>query len=61
LKVDISSAFYNEMRDFEDAVQSSCAKRINADYIITHNIKDFKKSVTPAILPEDALKLFNKF
>ena len=37
---------YKEMLwdDFEDDVQAATAKRIHADYIITRNVKDFKKS-----------------
>jgi hypothetical protein len=45
------------MKDFEDAVQSSCARRVKADYIITRNVKDFEKSPVPAILPSEALEL----
>jgi len=55
LKSDISSAFLSDINDFEDAVQSSCAERIKAEYIITHNLKDFDKSSIPAILPSEAL------
>jgi predicted nucleic acid-binding protein len=57
LKSDISSAFLSEMKDFEDAVQSSCAVRIKADYIITHNLTDFVKSTIAAIPPCKALEL----
>jgi predicted nucleic acid-binding protein len=57
LKSDISSAFKSEMKDFEDAVQSSCAERIKADYIVTHNLKDFEKSTVAAISPSKALKV----
>ena len=57
LKSDINSAFASEMEDYEDAVQSSCAKRMNADYIITRNLKDFKQSRVTAIYPSDALKI----
>ena len=55
LKNDISSAFLSDINDFEDAVQSSCAERIKAEYIVTHNLKDFDKSSIPAILPSEAL------
>lgn len=41
--------------DFEDCLQSSCAKSIGADYIITRNMKDFINSEIPAILPKDFL------
>lgn len=30
--------------DFEDAVQVACAMKVNADWIVSRNIKDFKKS-----------------
>ena len=57
LKSDISSAFLSNVTDFEDAVQSSCAERIKADYIVTHNIKDFGESSVPAISPSKAQEL----
>jgi len=57
LKSDITSAFLSNIKDFEDAVQSCCAQRIKADYIVTHNLKDFKDSVVPAISPDKALEL----
>jgi predicted nucleic acid-binding protein len=59
LKSDITSAFSSEMKDYEDAVQSSCAERMKADYIVTRNINDFKKSVVPAILPSAALSIIS--
>ena len=40
-------------RDFEDAVQSETASRINADYIITRNAKDFDVNRVRAITPEE--------
>lgn len=42
--------------DLEDCLQSDCAKRIKADYIITRNMKDFEHAEVSAILPEDFLK-----
>ena len=45
--------------DYEDALQSVCAKRINADYIVTRNTKDFKNSPIKAITPEEILKIIN--
>jgi hypothetical protein len=30
--------------DFEDAVQTACAMKVNADWIVTRNARDFKKS-----------------
>lgn len=43
--------------DLEDCLQSDCAEKVKADYIITRNIKDFEISEVPAILPEDFLKV----
>jgi len=57
LKSDILAAFLSGMKDFEDAVQVSCAGRIKADYIVTRNAKDFKDSPIPAVLPNDAMML----
>jgi predicted nucleic acid-binding protein len=55
-RADIRNAFSCEMRDFEDAAQAMCAKRIGADYIVTRNVKDFAASPVRAILPSDMLK-----
>ena len=41
--------------DYEDAVQICQAKRINADFIITRNIKDFKNSDVLALTPTEFL------
>ena len=59
LKGDITAAFLSEMRDFEDAVQSACALRIGADYIVTRNLKDFESSPVPAISPENMLDILS--
>lgn len=50
-----------QWNDFEDAVQCVTAKRLNADYIITRNVKDFKESDIIAITPTNMLKLINDF
>ena len=42
--------------DYEDAIQSACAARVRADYIVTRNGKDFADSPVPAISPADLLK-----
>ena len=56
-KDDIILAFLSTMRDYEDAVQASCAIRTNADYIVTRNLKDFEDSPIRAISPKEALAL----
>ncbi len=42
--------------DYEDAIQSVCAARVRADYIVTRNGKDFANSIVPAIAPIDLLE-----
>lgn len=41
--------------DYEDAIQSICAARTRADYIVTRNEKDFVNSSVPAIGPVNLL------
>ena len=44
------------MRDFEDALQVSAALAWGADFIVTRNLKDFKKSPIHAISPGEAVR-----
>jgi len=60
-KNDIIAGFNSEMKDYEDAVQVSCAERMKADYIVTRNVKDFEKSPVPAILPGTAINIINGY
>ena len=41
-----------DFTDFEDAVQFAAAKQINADFIITRNIKHYRKSDIPVLTPD---------
>ena len=41
---DLHQALALGFPDFEDAVQAACAVKVNADWIVTRNLKDFKKS-----------------
>jgi hypothetical protein len=41
------------MRDIEDAMQASAALAFNADYVISRNIKHFRRSPVPAITPKE--------
>lgn len=50
---DMEKAAELPMDDFEDALQSVCAARVRADYIVTRNLKDFTNSKVPAIMPGD--------
>lgn len=45
-------AIESDFADFEDAVQFAAAKRVNVDFIITRNIKDYKKSDIPVTSPD---------
>ena len=44
--------------DFEDALQSACAKHFDADFIVTRNVKDYKLSPITAISPADFIGKF---
>ena len=55
---DLRFGFSGIMPDFEDALQSYCAKRHHIDYIITRNVKDFKLSTVKAIEPANFLSLY---
>ncbi len=43
--------------DFEDCLQSKCAKEADADFIITCNGKDFLHSEVKALSPNQFLNL----
>jgi hypothetical protein len=44
--------------DFEDALQSVCAVKFEADFIITRNLKDYKLSPIKAMSPVDFAERF---
>ncbi len=46
--------------DFEDSMQNHAACSVNADYIVTRNLKDFADSGIPAISPENFVLSFLK-
>ena len=53
---DIRAAAALRADDFEDALQMCQAERINADHIITRNIRDFKSSKVSALKPSELLE-----
>jgi predicted nucleic acid-binding protein len=55
----LNKALSSEIDDFEDAVIEVSAIDRNAGYIITRNIKDFKKSIVPAKTPEELVLMIN--
>lgn len=50
---DLFKAAEMKWADFEDAVQSAIAERVQADYIITRNVRDFIKSKVMAFAPSE--------
>lgn len=52
---DMTKAAEMAWNDFEDAVQSATAERIQADFIITRNVRDFKQSKVVAFTPSEFL------
>ncbi len=42
--------------DFEDALQAAAAQSAAVDFIVTRNVKDFRRSPIPALSPETFLK-----
>ena len=55
----LNKALNSQIDDFEDAVIEVSAIDRNVDYIITRNIKDFKKSSIPAKTPEEFILIVN--
>lgn len=52
-ETDLMKAAELDFADYEDALQSICAARLRANFIVTRNIKDFKNSPVPAIKPSE--------
>lgn len=55
---DCLNAVNSDMSDYEDAVMSETAARNGVDYIVTRNIKDYKKSKVKVLNPKDFLNLW---
>lgn len=53
---DLRKAADMKSADYEDAVQMCCAARINADFIVTRNVRDFVSSPIPAVKPSELLE-----
>ncbi|MGN0642266.1 MAG: type II toxin-antitoxin system VapC family toxin [Huintestinicola sp.] len=52
---DLRKAADMKTADFEDAVQMCSAERVNADFIVTRNVRDFVSSPVPAVKPSELL------
>ena len=53
----ISAIDNEEFSDFEDCLQEECAVEAVADYIVTRNPDDFKKSRVKVIASDEFMKL----
>ena len=53
---DLLYAVSLDMPDFEDAMQVASAVACKADWIVTRNTRDYRKSPVKAILPQDLMK-----
>jgi predicted nucleic acid-binding protein len=59
-KTDVTNALKSDIKDFEDAIQYSCAQTVHGlTAIITRNTKDFKKAGLAILTPEIYLKTRN--
>ena len=56
----IYQALAMEWDDFEDAVQASCAARVEADYLLTRGQTDFHGSHVPVLSPAVFVALHGK-
>ena len=56
----IGKAIMAKMPDFEDAIQFFSALSIDADCIITRNVKDFPADILPVFTPEAFLTQFKE-
>lgn len=56
----ISAIENEEFTDFEDCLQEECAVEAMADYIVTRNPDDFKKSRIKTIEPRKFVELLSK-
>ena len=52
---DMEKAADLQWEDYEDAVQCVTAERNHVDYIITRNVRDYKRSQIPALTPAEYL------
>ena len=52
---DLEKAAEKKGSDYEDAVQCVSAERVDADYIITRNVRDYRESPVPALTPSEYL------
>ena len=56
----IKQSFKTDFKDYEDAIQYYCALSIpTIEFIVTRNVKDYKKSMLSVLTPTEALALLS--
>lgn len=48
-----------DFKDFEDCLQDLCAIEVNAEYLVTDNVKDFSYASTKVLSSEEFYKQFS--
>jgi len=56
----IHQALAMDWDDFEDAVQASCAAKVEADYLLTRDQEDFQGSYVPVLSPAEFVALHGR-
>lgn len=56
-RIVLENALEAQFTDFEDAVLYEAACHTGANYIITRNVSDFKKSTLPVFTPDEFLNM----
>jgi predicted nucleic acid-binding protein len=54
----VLDALHSSFKDFEDALQDAAATSGGAKYLITHNIKDYKRSELAVMTPEEYISRY---
>lgn len=55
-EADLFRAIQLNFPDYEDAIQTVCAQRVKAKFIVTRDKKGFSSSPVPAVTPSELLK-----
>ena len=58
---DCRLALLSDMKDYEDAIMVETAKRINADGIVTRNLKDYQTEEVKIYAPDVLRKIVSEF
>ena len=60
-RVVLEGALASKFTDYEDAVLHEAASHAGAEYIVTRNMADFKKSQLPVFSPADLINILESF